>query len=284
MNKEDTNTALLPGSTSDSAQPSSAAKRHAELMRDHVDGRWRVVVDLFQSSGDERHQHGDPWVATMLETLYKTQGPDEALSGPQRDMRGALRIFWGDTLLRQLVEARLLAQEDVATVAQRCLLTEGVVEAYSAMFFNTTGFDGQGRYRATEAYFPPPGPQSLPCSLGRLLKRLALDEGAGELERVIGALLRVKGRTLADGLTEEDLFYGNEDGGIRLSVAMTIPELSARHRKAREAYREAFGLRSRGQTMERRTKLLLDVLMAVRIPGALQRELRELRRKLGVGK
>jgi hypothetical protein len=156
-------------------------------------------------------------------------------------IKEAFEIYSSDTLVRQVLEGRLLAQQSPGEIASKCTLDQLPVEAYGAVCFDVRG------HRRTQVWFRTnhlslPPSNSLVWRLGAIIKGSILLQGHQGIEDRINVLLGLEGDNLADGLPErtspefaKTFLIRQEFAGPLLPRTRTASQLSDRFRQAAAA-------------------------------------------------
>jgi hypothetical protein len=179
-----------------------------------VDWRWHLAGFLADGaiSRDLIRRH-DPWLERAVR-FGATHGADGELAADLDDpISGALRLHRGDPVAKLEVEARLLAGQSIAEVADRCGLDPETVEAYEALFFDVADHLGRESYILHQAIGPrlqDPAPEDLDV----IVKALAYVGGPFVLDAVLDALGLRSTAAVAPGLAL----------GVRMTIAsMCLP-------------------------------------------------------------
>ncbi len=104
-----------------------------------LDWRWHRAKFTVNREPSRRRGIDDRWVARARRFLEAVvAGPKQRRSrGPRIAILQAQTIRFGNFVeLRIEIESRLLADQDDATIADRCRMTADVVAAYAALFFD----------------------------------------------------------------------------------------------------------------------------------------------------
>jgi hypothetical protein len=245
----------------------------------YLDWRFRYAHHLAEHAEELPIQHGDAWVEHAANFLATPQVGNVGCSATDAELaiRDALAIYSSDSLVREVLEARLLAQQSPGYIAGKCRLDELAIVAYEAVFFSVRGHQRMQVWCRENYLSSPPG-NSLVQQLGSVVKRAIFTQGPVGIEDRIGVLLELGADTLADGLSEpaspefQRTFYIRQEfAGPLLPHNRTASRLYDRFRQV------AAGRVSLGRTSYEAILAGMEVLRMARISLALQHELHRLR-------
>ncbi len=250
---------------------------------EYLDWRIRYAHHLAEHTEKRPIRHTDAWVEHVANFLAT---PQEANIGcrpadVQLAIRDALDVHSSDSLVREVLEARLLAQQSPGYIAGKCKPDELAIEAYEAVFFNVRGHRRLQVWCRENRPSLPPG-YSLVRQLGSVVKRATFTQGPLGINDRIGVLLGLDGETLADGLPvpaspefPRTFYIRQEFAGPLLPHNRTASRLYDRFRQV------AAGGLSGGSTSYEAVSAGMEVLRMARISLALQQELHRLRQHNG---
>jgi hypothetical protein len=190
-------------------------------------------------------------------------------------IKEAFDIYSSDTLVRQVLEGRLLAQQSPGEIASKCSLDRRTIEAYGPVFFDVRG------HRRTQVWFRTNhlslAPRnSLPWRLGSIIKDSILLQGHQGIEDRINVLIGLQGDNLADGLPERKnpkfarvFRIRHEFAGPLLPRNRTVSHLYDRFRQAAAADLTA------GRLSDEALSAGLEVLRRAKFPVALKKQLKQ---------
>ncbi len=244
---------------------------------------WRLSYsDCVARRSDERPiEHPDLWVqhaANFWAASYDGWDGYEA-TADDIAIADAIRILKEDTLERLVLECWLLGEdpEPLETVAQRCHLPLGTVEAYSALIFDVRGARARG-YHFRPPRFPMERARIPVWGITTTLKNVSWD--SEELEQTIGVLLHVEGPTMLEGLPERDGPMFVRELQDRFQFASTLlPKQKTWERRLNRFYenyqRDLFSDHPSAVTIDE----TIEFLSVATIPDGLLEQIEQLRRK-----
>jgi hypothetical protein len=111
-----------------------------------VDWRWRYAAHLVQHADSQPIQHEDPWVQAAVDfsVAHQHGWKNRELAETDFAIYEALVMWQNGSLIKDLLEARLLAQEEPEKIAQRSHLSELAIMAYAQLMFDVHGRDRKG--------------------------------------------------------------------------------------------------------------------------------------------
>ena len=245
----------------------------------YFDWRFRYAHHLAEHTEKRPIRHADVWVERVANFLAT---PQEGNVGRRSEdvefaLRDALEIYSSDSLVREVLEARLLAQQSPGYIAGKCKLDELAIEAYEAVFFNVRGNRRLQVWCRENGPSLPPG-NSLVRQLGSVVKRAILTQGPLGINDRIGVLLELDGDTMADGLPEPASSEFPRTFYIRQEFARPLLPHSRTASRLYDRFRQvAAGHLAAGCTSYAVVSAGMEVLRMVRISLALQQELHRLR-------
>lgn len=273
MHVEGGNTGLLPRSGPDNvAGPYSATGTQERP----VDWRWREAATQLEVNGGSARWHPDPWVAgaliVMADVVRRAEDPPSPIHLAIGD---AQAIYHSDSLRKQILEARLIADVPLSDIAAGCEVAELVIQAYEALFFDMAAPHGrwwQGGASLDGLSVKPTGA----TNFGWALKVIASQYGAKGLQEAIDTLFAVDGRSLAADITLEDVLEETDLFAARFKIASKVRPHTKRMAKASGRYLDSIG---RAFTKTDKAEREFNLLAAATIPPPLGREIAEMRKE-----
>jgi hypothetical protein len=251
----------------------------------YLDWRCRYGYYLALNTAKRPIQHADPWVshaANLLAVALKDRNgcrPTEVAHA----IKDAGGICSSDTLVRQVLEARLLAQQSPSEIAGKCNLNQLTIEAYAALFFDVRGQRRTQVWFRTNFFALRPN-NSLAWQLGSLVKSSIFTQGFAGIEDRIGVLLGLGGTTLADELP--DRWSPSFPKTFRIRQEFAGP-LLPRGRKTAQLYERfqqaAAADIAAGRLSDEAVAAGIDILRRAKLPRALQKQLEQLRQHCKTG-
>ncbi len=252
---------------------------------EHLDWRLRYAHHLVVESEGPPPPHEDKWLGHAVDFLTMCRNGNGSRRPTDVDfaIKEAFEIYSSDTLVRQVLEGRFLAQQSPREIASKCTLDQLTIETFGAVFFHVRG------HRRTQVWFRTnhlslPPSNSLASALGSIIKGSIILQGHQGIEDRIGVLLGLDGNNLADGLPErtspefaKTFLIRQEFAGPLLPQSRTVSQLYDRFRQA-----AAVDL-SAGHSSEEAVSAGLEVLRRAKIPVALQKQLKQLRQHCSAG-
>jgi hypothetical protein len=198
-------------------------------------------------------------------------------------IKSAFDVYSSDTLVRQALEGRLLAQQSPKEIAGKGSLDQLTIAAYGAVFFDVRGHPRtQVWFRTNHLSLPPSN--SLVWRLGSIIKGSILLQGHQGIEDRVNVLLGLDGDNLADGLPErtspeyaKTFLIRQEFAGPLLPRTRTASRLYDRFRQAAAADLTA------GHSSDEAVSAGIEVLRRAKFPVALKKQLKQLRRHCVTG-
>jgi len=201
-------------------QQRSRARRRTEAQTAHG-------LHLAQTTDVPPIRHDDPWVEKAANCFvacldgWGEREPTEV----EWDFVGARDIATAESLERDLLEARLIAQEHVDDIAARSRFTSSLITMYQKLFFDVEGDEGRRRWFAGPSISTPFMPL-FKMTLGGAFKMLAYRNGSEALEDTVEVVFELAGPTLADGLPDTETLDGQKELRVRLDLAkLMLPPL-----------------------------------------------------------
>ena len=251
----------------------------------YLDWRLRYGGYLAQNTAKRPIQHADPWVSHVANLL--AMHLDDRNGCRPTEVALAIKEAHGirssDTLVRQVLEARLLAQQTPSEIAGKCNLSQLTIAAFAALFFDVRG------QRRTQVWFrtsilPQQPKPSLAWQLGSIVKTCIIGHGFEGIEDRIGVLLGLGGTTLADELPDrwspgfpKTLLIRQEFAGPLLPRGRKTAQLYERFQQAAAADIAA------GRLSDEAVAAGIDILRRAKLPRALQKQLEQLRQHCRTG-
>ena len=142
---DDSLIASVPDAAIPTGRPTIAVPRsplHCDP-NSHTDWRWRTAINLAWICTHPEPCPDDPWLKVAVEfwTITKRGWGNQKPTSLQRAIPDAYALHAHETLERDLVEARLLADESVEEIAQRTGTDVNVVSAYAMLFFDVSSLE-----------------------------------------------------------------------------------------------------------------------------------------------
>jgi len=195
----------------------------------------------------------------------------------------AFDVYTSDTLVRQVLEARLLAQQSPSEISDKCSHDQLTIEAYGAVFFDVRGHRRtQVWFRTNHLSLPPSNSQV--WQLGSIIKNAILTQGHQGIEDRIGILLGLDGDTLADRMPDrtspefrKTFLIRQEFAGSLLPQSRTVSRLHDRFRQAAATDLTA------GHSSDKAVSAGLEILRRAKITVALRKQLKQLRQHCNAG-
>jgi hypothetical protein len=251
----------------------------------YLDWRFRYAYHLVTESNDEPAKHEDAWLGHAVDFLKLCQDGNGSREPTDVDfaINGAHDIQMSDTLVRQVLEGRLLAQQSPREIANKCNLDQLTIEAYGAVFFDVRG------HRRTQVWFRTnhlarPPSKARVWQLGSIIKGSILLQGHQGIEDRIDVILGLDGSNLADGLPErtspefaKTFHIRQEFAGPLLPRSRTASRLYDQFRQAAAADLTA------GHSSAEAVSAGLEVLRRAKITVALRKQLTQLRKHCNAG-
>jgi len=235
----------------------------------HPDWRWQKASRWYNTGvgGDT----DDPWVIGAVAVLLavQTRSTVPQLPAELHPTVQAIQLHARDALEKQLLEARLLAQQDDQEIAARCGTTPDLIAAYAALFFDVRG-PGRKQVWLAGQFFGGTVPSGCHGQLGDALKQRAFFVGSQAVEELIEVMFTLDGRTVA-ACTAPDL--PEESLMTRFELAIALLPFSHEGIVWRSIVRDGY---MRGLQPCIPVAVAWTVLERAKISGKLRRQIKQL--------
>ncbi|MBM4089188.1 MAG: hypothetical protein FJ276_07135 [Planctomycetes bacterium] len=235
----------------------------------HPDWRWQKASRWYNTGvGTDTD---DPWVIRAVAVLWALQARPTVPQLPAElyPTAQAIQLYARDALEKQLLEARLLAQQDDKEIAARCGTTPDVIAAYAALFFDVRG-PGRKQVWLAGQFFGGTVPSGCHGQLGDALKQRAFFVGSQAVEELIEVMFTLDGRTVA-ACTAPDL--PEESLMTRFELAIALLPFSHEGIVWRSIVRDGY---MRGLQPCIPVAVAWTVLERAKISGKLRRQIKQL--------
>jgi len=187
-----------------------------------VDWRLRRAGIIITLAAPYPLEQEDPWVAETVELLRLCRDgwEDRQPTDRQLAIREANDLGQRRDLVKDVLEARMLAQEDPHEIADKMCFAPATIEAYGKLLFDVVGHQRRQVWGASQFFAFPAQLTTTPARrLGEFLKTIAILHGPETLEDFLEVLLRFRGRTLVDNLPDRDSPGWPKEIRTRFSIA-----------------------------------------------------------------
>ena len=185
--------------------------------------RLRCAYHLAEHATERPIEHEDRVVARVANIFADCRDgrDDMEVTDVHLGIKEAADIAATHSLERDILEARLLAQQYPFDIAARSRFSQYTIAAYGSLYFDVGGQQGVQRWLGGTPHGMPFMPL-LNLTLGGALKVLADRNGSEALEDAVEVVCGLAGPTLADGLPDTGSLDGQRELRIRLDLAKLI--------------------------------------------------------------
>lgn len=243
-----------------------------------LDWGLQIACQLATNAAEWPH-HSDPWIEDAAQTIFAAQnGADEWQPTPRRvHIRDAIQLRDSNSLVKAVLEARLLSQQTPIQISRRCRFDEEMIATYGALLF-----DVEGPHRVGVALMSPSPVRvkkaNQPYRVGEFLKSPMLLRSPAGLERMIETICWLDGPTLADGLSESDGVHLVAELTSRLLLAAALlPRRRAIHEECGRCERSLANDMSCNRLSGNTLDGILALLHELRVTAALHKQIERLR-------
>jgi hypothetical protein len=247
----------------------------------HLNWRLRYALHLGRNGGQHFMTNTDPWVPAAIDfqVAHENDWENRKPTLVDHAIVEAFSIWQHDSLVKHVLEARLLNQQQPLEIFKRCHLARLTIFAYSNLLFDVCGVPRKGIWFLQQFRQSRPIDNVNIAMLGLTLKQMACFNTSEDLESRIDVLLRLDGNTLANGLPDRSAPEFARALGAREALANPLLPSTQQTKKLVQRYHTATARDVQsGRTSDEAIGIAVEILRKAKIPAALRDEIRRVRK------